>query len=354
MLTLLAPDDLSWAVYFRNLPLEQQDVFYSPEYSELCARYIHRVGRPLCAVFETPSFYLMYPFLQRKIRSLVEDEGASAADYQDITGVYGRGGLVCNVNEKIDTGQFHTAFRAYCHNNRIICGFDRYHPILQNHHLVDKATKILDVGDFVVVDLDRSMSEIESNFKHAVRKNIKKAIRAGCEVFSETTLDHLNDFLRVYSSTLDRNHATRFYYIPSAFYQELPLRLSDKYRFFYTAIGDNIVSCELVLFHGLYCHSFVGGSLGEYRDACPNHLLKREILRFAQSAGCRYYLLGGGSKPYDGIWNYKRGFAPDGSLPSLVGGTVYDEGAYMLLREKMLGAGKTVSKDRVQFYEGVC
>lgn len=79
MLKILDPADMSWGVYFRSLPMEQQDVFYLPEYAELCARYIHRVGRPLCVVFEAESFYIMYPFLRRTIRSLVDYDGAVSA-----------------------------------------------------------------------------------------------------------------------------------------------------------------------------------------------------------------------------------------------------------------------------------
>ena len=351
MLQLLDPSNERWAAYFLSLPINQQDIFYSPDYAELCARYIHRVGRPLCAVLEYDSSYTMYPFLQRNISSLGNLSSVIPSDYKDITGLYGRGGLVCSERNVINVSSFHIALQSYCDDNRIICGFDRYHPIMGNHDVVGHKTKVLDIGGFVVVNLSRSAREIESAFKHAVRKNIKKATRARCSVFSEVTLEHLDEFLTVYSATLDRNHAAAFYYIPEDFYRELPSRLKGKYRFFYTEIDGSIVSCELVLFHGIYCHSFLGGTLDGFGAVCPNHMMKREIIRFAQEAGYRYYLLGGGTKPYDGIWSYKNGFAPEGTMSSRIGGTIFDNDAYLSVREALLDEGIPMDAERVQFYD---
>lgn len=343
MLRIVEPDDAAWSSHFRDLPREQQDIFYCPEYVELAARYIHRGGRPLCALFESGSTYLMYPFLERAI------EFAGTVDYRDITGVYGRGGVVGRYPTAAETIRFHDALRAYCRDRRIVCGFDRYHPILRNERMASSSARVFDVGGFVVVDLRPPLGEIERRFKHAVRKSIKKAERAGCEVFSEATGAHLDDFLEVYAATLDRNRAREFYYVDPEFYREIQARLEGRYRFFYTAIGGKIVSCELVLIQGLYCHSFLGGSREDFRDACPNHLLKREIIRFARSVGCLYYLLGGGPTPYDGIWDYKRGFAPDGSLPSTVGGTIFDAEAYEALRGDWQSRG--AGDERFQFYD---
>ncbi len=353
MLQLLDPSNERWAAYFLGLPINQQDIFYSPDYAELCARYIQRVGRPLCAVLEDDSSYIMYPFLQRSISSLGNFEGIISPEYQDITGLYGRGGLVCSEKNGFDVSSFHGELQSYCNDSRIICGFDRYHPIVGNHGIVGHKTKVFDIGGFVVVNLSRPISEIEAEFTHAVRKNIKKATRAGCSIFSEVTLEHLDDFMAVYSATLARNHAADFYYLPEDFYRDLPSQMEGKYRFFYTELAGRVVSCELVLFHGIYCHSFLGGTLEGFGSVCPNHMLKREIIRFAQESGCQYYLLGGGTKPYDGIWSYKNGFSPEGTVASHIGGTIFDDDAYLLVREALVGGGIPVNKERIQFYDQI-
>ena len=105
------------------------------------------------------------------------------------------------------------------------------------------------------------------------------------------------------------------------------------------------------LYQGVYCHSFLGGTLESYRDSCPNHLLKREIIRDASERGCRYFLLGGGQHPYDNVWSYKRCFALDGNLQSLVGGTIFDHDAYNSLRDSLMAGGAGVNGERFQFYD---
>jgi hypothetical protein len=346
MFQLLNPDDPSWGRYFQSLPAQQQDIFYSPGYAELCARYMHRNAQAFCAVLDSESSFIMYPFLFRDIASLGSN-GAVGAGYHDITGLYGRGGLVGNVSNSKDVARFHDALYAYCRERQIICGFDRYHPVMRNNECAAPRTQVFDVGGFVVVDLGDPITEIERKYRYSLRKHIKKAERAGVEVFSEASTKHVDQFDCVYSATLQRNGAREFYYFDSAFYGALATRLEGNYRFFYATVNDVIVSCELVLFHGLYCHSFIGGTLEPYQDSCPNHLLKRQIIRDAHAMGCRYYLLGGGQSPYDSVWNYKRCFAPNGSLPSLVGGTVFDQAAYDSLRQ----AFPNETSRRFQFYD---
>lgn len=349
-LQLLKPSDPAWGSLFDRLPLEQQDIFYTPEYADLCARYLHRTAQVWCAVLETASSLILYPFIQRHLRSLVKAAHA-AGDYQDLISLYGRGGAVRRGGSAEDFAQFYSALTAYCTEQRIVCGFDRYHPVMRNHLLAPPQAQVREVGGFVVADVQPPIEELEPRFKHAARKNIKKAERAGVDVVVETNLEHLEDFLSIYASTLQRNSARDFYYVDPDFYRELATTLAGRYRFFYARLGRRIVSCELVLRQGLYCHSFLGGTLADSLEACPNHLLKREIIRDAKASGCRYYLLGGGQRPYDGIWNYKRGFAPSGSVPSLVGGTIFDESAYASLRQELLGAGVEIHAERFQFYD---
>lgn len=349
-LELLAPTDAAWRRHFDELPLAQQDVFYSPGYAQLCARTFHREAAVRCAVQRTETSLILYPFAERAIESLIGDR-AAADGSRDITGLYGRGGLVCDAPVQADLARFHDAFAAYCQERQIVCGFDRYHPVLENHRLASPRTALRDVGGFVVIPLAPPIDELEARYTHALRKHIKKAERAGVEVFAEETLDHAREFLAIYTSTLDRRAARRFYYVDRGFLEELAARLPGRFRFFYAALGGVIVSCELVLSHGLYCHSFLGGTSAAALAACPNHLLKRQVIREAKASGCRYYLLGGGQRPDDGIWRYKRCFAVQGSRPSVVGGTVFDEPAYAALRQRLAGAGIGVEAGRFQFYD---
>ncbi len=348
--TLLEPSDPRWNALFQRLPESQKDIFYRPEFAEVAARYLHKEGQPRCAVLEIGDSFVMYPFLQRSLQALLSDTGLTVPGY-DLQGFYGRGGLVTNSQDLQVVEQFHQHFKEYSQKNKILCSFDRYHPVMQNEKFAPSDVQRIDIGGFIVVDLDKPIDTITKEFKHAVRKNIKKANRAGITVFEESNVNHLDAYLSIYKHTMDRNDATAFYYVDPKFYQTLAEKLPKNVHFFYAMLDGVAVSCELVLSEGLYYHSFLGGTLESAMDKCPNHLLKQEIIRYAKDHGGRYYLLGGGATPYNGVWAYKQCFAPNGDRSSFVGGTVYDQPAYDQLRQQLSQAGISFPTSRFQFYD---
>lgn len=349
-LEVLTPADGRWRELFERLPRARQDVFYTPEYAAVAAEFLHKDGRALCAALETPAGFALYPFLERRLEAVLAGSGVSSAG-KDTTGLYGRNGLVVSTDDPSVPAAFHAAFAAWARAEGVVCSFDRFHPVMANERWAPPGAKLVDIGGFVVADLSVPAPEAEAAFKHSIRKSIKKAERAGVEVFSEASTAHLKDYLAVYSHTMQRREARDFYYVDPAYYEALAARLPGSVRFFYARAGGEVVSTELVLVHGDYVHSFLGGTLREAMDKCPNHLLKREIMRWARGAGCRHYLMGGGDTPRNSIWAYKLGFALQGDRPSFIGGAVHDEAEYARLREAFERSGAEYPKGRLQFYD---
>lgn len=347
---ILAPSDARWRALYDRLPPERKDVFYSPEYAGLAAEHLHKNGRPQCAALEGPEGFVLYPFLEREVKSVLGD-AVMETSAKDTTGLYGRNGVVVSTDDPGLLARFHAAFGAWCASRGVVCSFDRYHPVMENHRWAAPGTKLIDIGGFVVVDLAKPIADVESAFKHAIRKSIKKAERAGVAVFSETGTAHLDDYLAVYSHTMQRREARDFYYVDPAYYRAIAERLPSNHRFFYATLDGKVVSTELVMVEGHFVHSFLGGTLREAMPHCPNHLLKREIMRWAHAAGCRHYLLGGGETPFNSIWAYKMGYAPDGNRASFIGGTVHDPAAYEGLREALTRSGAPFPSGRFQFYD---
>ena len=63
----------------------------------------------------------------------------------------------------------------------------------------------------------------------------------------------------------------------------------------------------------------------------PNDLLKHEVATWALNNGKDYYVLGGGYEGEDGIYRYKRAFAPEGLRPFRTWRAVIDDDAYAAL-----------------------
>ena len=63
----------------------------------------------------------------------------------------------------------------------------------------------------------------------------------------------------------------------------------------------------------------------------PNDLLKHETIRWLRDAGKRAYVLGGGYGADDGIYRYKKAFAPHGDHAFSTQSLVLDPAALELL-----------------------
>jgi len=339
---ILNTRDPQWRQSYDGLDETHKDIFYHPGFAAVCQESIDSRHQVRCAMVHNDKGILLYPFVQRQL---------AAGSLYDITGLYGRGGVATNIQQKSLLEEFHLEFAAWCKDHHIVCGFDRFHPVTKNHLAASTGTKIFETGQFVVLELTDPIEEIERHFEHEHRKSIKKAERAEVEIFYEQNLAHLDEFLSIYHSTLDRREAESFYYFPKNFYQGLLENIPGRFAFFYARYEGHLISCELVLFEGAYGHSYLGGTLFDYRHVCPNVLLKRDIIRYLKAQHCRYFLLGGGNRPNDGIFRYKLGFSPKGERPSYIGGTIYDPQAYENLGEVMAAKGCAINKNRFQFYD---
>ena len=330
-----------WERYYSQLPLSERDIFYHPSFSAACQESVYRDHRVECAIASAGNDVFLYPHVRRCIQ-LGRD-----LTINDITGLYGRGGIATNSSNATHINSFHRELSEYCKQSQILCSFDRYHPVTKNYELVAPGSTVIDVGHFVVLDLQRSFEGIQKSFKRMHRKSLRKAINCGVKIFSEKNIDHLDAFLSVYGNTLRHNNADPFYFFPKAFYEKIEEKMPRSIVFFYAEYDNVIVSTELVLLEGDYCHSYLGGTEPNYRHTCANVLLKTEIIRYCQWSGCKYYLLGGGTQLDDGIYRYKAAFAPGGEQKSYVGGVIFDQEQYDFLRSEPLGVSRP---RRFQFY----
>lgn len=347
--SILHPNSPEWDTLFESLPLDQQDIFYSPSFARLCKNTLNREDEVLCATMTSGADVLLYPFVKRNLASLTGFP--SYTGLYDITGLYGRSGIVGSLASSTDNASFHTAMAAYCRENAIVCGFDRFHPVIANDVRAAPDTKITEIGGFVVVDMRPEMDAIENAFKQSVHKDLRKAERNGITCFCESNGDHLKEFLDIYYHTMGRNSADEFYYFNEEYFSAISKEIPGQFHFFYAVAEDDVVSCELVLHHGKYCHSFLGGTKRESLPLCANPILKREIIKFFKGRGCEYFLLGGGAKLNDGIFNFKKAYAPEGVLPSRIGGMIWNHQVYGQLRADMSLAGIAIPVNRFQFYD---
>jgi hypothetical protein len=151
----------------------------------------------------------------------------------------------------------------------------------------------------VVVDLRISMEERWLRYAHEVRTNVHRAERAGLRVEIGDSESFLEPFLGIYYDTMKR---------------------------------DTI-------------YSFLSGTDAAYFKVHAAELLKHRIIAWGHDKGYKSFVVGGGLKANDGLFQFKRKFEPLGLVDFWVRRVVWNREQYDLLvaarEESELEQGRT-------------
>lgn len=305
-----------------------REVFAHPNYLRL---FESEREKAACALLKSHNGTVIYPFFLRN----VDTYGAtSCMDVHDLISPYGYGGAVVveDVNRAVLEKEFWSNFDSWCGQSNIVSEFVRFS--LFSEQLLDFPGAVEQKQENVVRSLDMSADDLWRDFDHKVRKNVKKAQRSGVTVDIDHDGSGFEDFYRIYFATMDRRTASPGYYFEKKFFQDIHQSLRGQFVYFHARHEGKVISTELVLVSEQSAYSFLGGTSEAAFDKRPNDLLKFEAIKWAAKQGKKNYVLGGGFTPGDGIFKYKRAFAPNGCLPFLVGRRIHNHAVYhALVRE---------------------
>ena len=321
-----AKERAMWLELWSSWP--RRDVFAHPEYIRL---YECEHEKAFAAAYKTESGTILYPFLRRYLGAL-EWVPREMASWSDITSPYGYGGAYYwgdnDAKVEVSAG-FWEAYNKWAKREGCISEFIRFH--LFEHDLAGYPSEKVLRSKNIVRSLTLSKDDLWMDFKHKVRKNVKKSQQAGLECIIDEDGRYLTDFLNLYESTMDRRDAADSYYFNRVYFEAVFDHLPANSAYFYVLDGHKIVSTELVLYSIETVYSFLGGTREEAFDKRPNDLLKYKVMLWAKERGISNYVLGGGYMPEDGIYRYKQSFAPNGEYCFFTGQRINDVEGYKKL-----------------------
>jgi hypothetical protein len=274
-----------------------------------------------------------------------------AAAAHDVVTPFGYGGAFAVGNRRALTAAFWTCLGEWYAVNRVVAEFVRLS--LFPDEILEYPGEVRESQLNVARSLDVDESELWNDYQYKVRKNVRRARSEGLEVIVDTTGKHVAEFLAVYHETMDRRGARPEYYVSREFLDRIHVKLAGHFAYFHVLRGESMVSTELVLHSDTAAYSFLGGTKASAFGLRPNDLLKHTIILWAKAAGKRTFVLGGGATPNDGIFQYKKSFAPRGCVPFKIGTRVLIEDAYTGLleaRHAFLGRGPAPPDRRAGFF----
>ncbi len=304
------------------------DVFYLHEYVLAFMNENKKNGEPILLLYENGNDRAMNVVFKRDVATDEKFQGKiPEGEYYDLVSPYGYGGFWGNIS---DYDSLNQAYNQFCVSKHYICEFVRFELFSDYHIHYDGETETRTHN--VVRSLEMPLDEMWMDFKQKVRKNVNKANSYGLQIVIENSDDHLQDFLDIYYSTMERSNAENEYYFSTKFYETVS-SMKNNIMFFHVMYEEKIVSTELVIYGSENAYSYLGGTNREYFELRPNDFLKYEIIKWAKGKGLKNFVLGGGYGSDDGIFQYKTCLAPNGIVDFYIGRKIFDEEKYRKLVE---------------------
>lgn len=329
---MVITEEEQWDTVVRTFP--KCDVYYHYAYAHACE--LHGDGTPLLFLYEGRDGALCYVALKSDIALFPKLKGYLEPNtYFDLSTPYGYGGpLVRGRYSEELVKDFVNELKKYCNAHNIISQFFRFHPLLGNHTIFQNYTTTILEKQTIYMD---TLSEeiICQNLTSKVRGEVKKAKKDGVTVMMDSG-EHIDEFIKVYEETMDKNHAQEYYYFDKGYYSYLFENLKDNLCVFYALYDAKIIGASIFLYNQEFMHYHLSGTLNAYRNLGVSKLILYEAAMFAHAHQLKKLHLGGGIQKEDSLFQFKKHFNRNGILDFYIGRMIFNQDIF----DKLVGIRK--------------
>lgn len=301
------------------------DVYYLSGYNK--GFMIHGDGEPLLFSYYDDNIRAINVAFKRDISSCdYFKDKIDENSYFDLSSPYGYGGWIIEGNGSLD-GLF-CEYREWCIENSIISEVIRFHPVISNQEKVRDYYDVMDLGNTVCIDISDSEA-IWANFSAKNRNVIRKAINNNVTIHHELSKDKMNEFVKIYNTTMDRDNADDYYYFKEEFYDSILNDLGPNTDIYYALYEDKIIASSIILKAGDKLSYHLSGSLKEYGSLAATNLLLYTVALDGSANGYKTFHLGGGvGSREDSLYKFKKAFCRLDGRQYSIGRMIFDKDKY--------------------------
>jgi len=292
------------------------DIYF--RYPYVATATLLEAGEPVFLLQESGSSAVVYVAILREI------PGGSD---RDLVTPYGYGGPLA-IGSAAPMALFEAQFADWCLANRVVTGFIRFHPLLENYRTAPSGYQLQQLAGTVAWRLapDRDLL-LAMHGKH--RNVVRKAQTAGLTVQVVEQPSSLTAFAELYEVTMRRQAAAQFYFFPSVYWRALEESLKAQLIRFDALLHGEVVASALCFATAPWLHYHLGATAEAARSLGASNLVLYEAARWAQGHGFERFHLGGGVGGRDDtLLAFKRRFDPEGDCASYIGKVVHDSSRY--------------------------
>ena len=296
-----------WDDVLSAFPDEYQDIYFTKRYLGL---YEEAEKKAQCVICAEDEFIMIMPFIRGVI-----------CNYYDFETAYGYGGPVANTDDIEWCTRAFREIHDFLKEKSYLCGFTRFHPLLNNERLVSEHSTEKTVGKIISVLYDRQTIAIDTSVspdeiwtKQLSSKNrnmIRKAEKNGLEYKTEFGFESYDEFIDLYQATMKRLEADDFYNFEREYYDKLKTSLKGNSFLGTVRLHGKLICAAVFMYSKYYGHYHLEGSDHNYSSLGANNLLLWKVACEMHELGIHVFHLGGGtsSSPDDTLYKFKKAFS---------------------------------------------
>lgn len=311
----------SWNQYLTNFENPLKDIYYTEEYVKL---YESADGCAYCAVCEENDNVLLLPFIRKQI-----------GEYYDFETAYGYGGPILNTKDQEWIDSALDALQRLFKQEKYVCGFIRFHPLLNNVEICKHHFPIYFDRNTVAINTEETEEKIWQNQITSKNRNmIRKAQRNGLVYTAEYDFASIDEFVKLYNSTMDRLNAEAFYFFDEKYYQTFCECFKGNAFLGTVRKDDTMICAALFMYSSNYGHYHLEGSNHAFSNLAANNLLLWKTALEFHRLGIREFHLGGGynSASDNSLLKFKKSFSGN-TKDFYIGKWIFNEAKYAELKK---------------------
>lgn len=221
-------------------------------------------------------------------------------------------------------------FEKYCNDNSIVSEFIRFHPLVNNAEDFKEIYNVIYMRKTLCTNLKDYEDPVVTQFSKSCRKNIRRALNKGITYEIIEKPDNIDCFKEIYYSTMDRNHATEYYYFDDEYFGKILELFKDNVILVKAIYENKPIAMGLYFVYNKTIHIHLSGTLTEYLFLSPAYILRYAVTLWGKENGYEYIHHGGGrsNSEEDSLYTFKKSFSQLHDCNFQIGKKIYNQEIY--------------------------
>lgn len=302
------------------------DIYFDKNYGKLYEETEH--GKAEIFEYQDENGKITNQYIKREIPILIDGQV-----YYDIITPYGYGGPIierCLKNKQELINRYNVKLTEFCKKNNIVSEFVRFHPIVGNALDFKDVYEVVYMRKTLGTNLERYKDPVTEEFSKSCRKNIRQCKNKGITYKITEKPKDISKFKDIYYSTMDRNHATEYYYFKDEYFDKILKYFPENIITVEAIYEDKTIAMGLYFIYNKILHIHLSGTLSEYLYLSPAYMLRYGATIWAKENGYKLIHHGGGrsNSEVDSLYLFKKNFAKNTEFDFYIGKKVYNTEIY--------------------------